>query len=224
MPYSSKSWIFSGQKWKSLSCVQLFATPWTYIVHGILQARLLEWVAFLCSRGSSQPRDQIQVSLIKGTFFISWAKGKPKNTGVGSLSLLHQIFLTQESNWGLLHLKADSFRGQTRLRLGFTTRIWVSSGNFYKPHQKLFSWSWKWGNNLQSKRYYINNNVYKATGTASGSEQVLRKYNLYFLKRQLTKYKNQQFWRWNDPFTGFLPRTENTSRLMIELKAQINLR
>ena len=29
--------------------------------------------------------------------------GKPKNTGVGSLSLLQQIFLTQESNWGLLH-------------------------------------------------------------------------------------------------------------------------
>ena len=29
--------------------------------------------------------------------------GKPKNTGVGSLSPLHQIFLTQESNWGLLH-------------------------------------------------------------------------------------------------------------------------
>jgi len=31
------------------------------IVHGILQARILEWVAFPCSRGSSQPRDQTQV-------------------------------------------------------------------------------------------------------------------------------------------------------------------
>jgi len=31
--------------------------------------------------------------------------GKPKNTGVGSLSLLQQIFLTQESNWGLLHYR-----------------------------------------------------------------------------------------------------------------------
>ena len=30
-------------------------------------------------------------------------QGKPKNTGVGSLSLLQQIFLTQELNWGLLH-------------------------------------------------------------------------------------------------------------------------
>ena len=34
---------------------------------------LLEWVAFLFSRGSSQPRDQTQVSRISGGFFISWA-------------------------------------------------------------------------------------------------------------------------------------------------------
>ena len=32
-------------------------------------------------------------------------QGKCKNTGVGSLSLLQQIFLTQESNWGLLHCR-----------------------------------------------------------------------------------------------------------------------
>ena len=32
-----------------------------YTVHGILQARILEWVAFLFSKGSSQPRDQTQV-------------------------------------------------------------------------------------------------------------------------------------------------------------------
>ena len=31
--------------------------------------------------------------------------GKPKNTGVGSLSLLQGIFLTQESNWALLHCR-----------------------------------------------------------------------------------------------------------------------
>ena len=41
------------------------------IVHGILQARILEWVAFPFSRGSSQPRDETQVSRIAGGFFIS---------------------------------------------------------------------------------------------------------------------------------------------------------
>ena len=38
-------------------------------VHGILQARILEWVAVPFSRGSSQPRDQTQVSHIAGGFF-----------------------------------------------------------------------------------------------------------------------------------------------------------
>jgi len=42
-----------------------------YTVYGILQARILEWVAFLYSRGSSQPRDQSQVSHIAGGFFTS---------------------------------------------------------------------------------------------------------------------------------------------------------
>ena len=40
---------------------------------GILQARILEWVAMPSSRGSSQPMDQIQVSLIAGRFFTVWA-------------------------------------------------------------------------------------------------------------------------------------------------------
>ena len=47
--------------------------PMDYTVHGILQARILEWVAFPFSRGSSQPRDQTQVSHIAGRFFTSWA-------------------------------------------------------------------------------------------------------------------------------------------------------
>ena len=42
-----------------------------YTVHGILQARILEWVAFPFSRGSSQPRDRTQVSHIAGGFFTS---------------------------------------------------------------------------------------------------------------------------------------------------------
>ena len=44
-----------------------------YTVHGILQTRILEWVDFPFSRGSSQPRDQTQVSHIADRFFTSWA-------------------------------------------------------------------------------------------------------------------------------------------------------
>ena len=76
-------------------------------VHGILQARILEWVAIPFSRGSFQPRDRTQVcspALWAGSL-PSEPPGKPKNPGVDSLSLLQRIFLTQESNWGLLHCR-----------------------------------------------------------------------------------------------------------------------
>ena len=46
-------------------------------VHGILQIRILEWVAIVFSRGSSQPRDQISISCIAGRFFTIEPKGKP---------------------------------------------------------------------------------------------------------------------------------------------------
>ena len=44
-----------------------------YTVHGILQARILEWVDFPFFGGSSQPKDWTQVSLIAGRFFNNWA-------------------------------------------------------------------------------------------------------------------------------------------------------
>ena len=43
---------------------------------GILQTRILEWVPMRSSRGSSQPRDQTQVSCITGRFFTIWATKK----------------------------------------------------------------------------------------------------------------------------------------------------
>ena len=52
------------------SCLTL-CDPVDYTVHGILQARILEWVAFPFPRGYSQPRDQTQVSCIAGRFFTS---------------------------------------------------------------------------------------------------------------------------------------------------------
>ena len=70
---------------------------------GILQASILEWVVMSSSRGSSQPRDQTQVSHVVGRLFTVWAIREAKNTGVGSLSLLQGIFPTQGSNPGLLH-------------------------------------------------------------------------------------------------------------------------
>ena len=123
-----------------LSCVQLFATPWTIqsvefsrpeywsgspstgalpdpgikprslhcrqILHQLNHQGspgILEWVAYPFSSISSRSRNQTQVSHIASGFFTPEPPGKPRNTGVGSLSLLQGIFLTQESNRGLLY-------------------------------------------------------------------------------------------------------------------------
>ena len=53
-------------------------------VHGISQARILEWVAVSFSRGSSWPRDRTYVSCITGRFFIVWATREALGTGLRS--------------------------------------------------------------------------------------------------------------------------------------------
>ena len=70
MNSSLLEWV---SEWKvSQSCPTL-CNPMDYTVHGILLARILECVAFPFSRGSSQLRDQTQVSCIAGRFCTSWA-------------------------------------------------------------------------------------------------------------------------------------------------------
>ena len=79
--------------------------PMNYTVPGILQVRTPESVAVPFSRGSSQPRDRIQVSCTTGLSLPAEPQGKPKNTGIGSLSLLQGIFRIQELNRGLLQCR-----------------------------------------------------------------------------------------------------------------------
>ena len=67
-----------------LSHVRLFATPTDcslpgFSVHGILQARILGWLAILFSKGTSQSRDRTLVSCITGRFLTFWVTGKILN-------------------------------------------------------------------------------------------------------------------------------------------------
>ena len=65
-------------KWsESLQSCSTLCYCMIYTVHGILQARILEWGAFPLFRASFQPRDRTQVSRIPSGFFTSWATGKP---------------------------------------------------------------------------------------------------------------------------------------------------
>ena len=79
-----KSSFINFITWSEVKVIQSCPTlcdPMDYIVHGILQARILEWVAFPFSKGSSKPfskgssqsRDRTQVSRIAGRFFTRWA-------------------------------------------------------------------------------------------------------------------------------------------------------
>ena len=92
---------FEGLKVKVTQFCLTLCDPMEYTLHGILQARVLEWVAFPFSRGSSQPRDLPRSPALQADSLLAEHKGG-RNTEVGSLSLLQQTFLTQESNQGLL--------------------------------------------------------------------------------------------------------------------------
>ena len=82
---------------------QLCPTLWNpmdYRVHGILQALILEWVAYPFSSRSSWPRNQTGVSCIAGGFFTSWSTGKPKTShrleeNIWKRQIRYKKFVTQ---------------------------------------------------------------------------------------------------------------------------------
>ena len=118
------------------SCPTL-CNPTDYTVHGILQARILEWIAFPVSWRSSQPRDQPRSPTLQADSLPAEPQRKPKSTGVGSLSILQQIFLTQESNQGILHCRWILYQLSYLLNLakGFLRIAKI----FFKLHQQFLT-------------------------------------------------------------------------------------
>ena len=79
-------------------CDPMHCSPPDSSVHGVLQARILEWVAMPASRGFPNPWIKPRSPAVQADSLLSEPPGKPKNTGVGSLSLLQGIFPTQISS------------------------------------------------------------------------------------------------------------------------------
>ena len=110
---------------KSLQSYLTLCNPMDYSppgtsVHGILQVRILEWMS--CPPGDlPKPGIEPRSPALQADSLPAEPPGKPKNTGVGSLSLLQGIFQTQELNWGLLHcrwiLYQLSYQGSSRYLL-----------------------------------------------------------------------------------------------------------
>ena len=128
-------------KWKSLSHVQLFGSPTDSTVHGILQARILEWVPFPSPGDLPNPGIEPRSLTLQADSLQAKPQGKPKNTGVGSLFLLQQIFPTQELNWNLLHcIYQLSYQGSQN---GLFPAISVNKGcHSYQQLQQPWMVSW----------------------------------------------------------------------------------
>ena len=117
-----------------------------YSVHGILQARILERVALPFSSGSPfpspvdipNPRIEPRSPALQAVSLPAQPQRKSEYMGVGSLSLLQQIFLTQELNHGLLHLRQIlyqlSYQGSPNPR-GRSLRGAASAGSQQAPQQ-----------------------------------------------------------------------------------------
>ena len=94
-------------------CAQLCLTlcdPMDYTVHGILQERILEYVAFPFSGDLPYTGIEPRSPTLQAEFLPAEPQGKPKNTGVVSLSLFQWIFSTQELNSGLLHCRQNLYQ------------------------------------------------------------------------------------------------------------------
>ena len=76
------------------------------MAHGILQVRILEWVALHFSRDLPNSGIETKSPALQVDSLPTKPPGKPKNTGVGSLSLLQVSFLTHEWNQELLHCRS----------------------------------------------------------------------------------------------------------------------
>ena len=138
--YLALRFLYWKWKWKSLSRVWLFGTPWT-TVRGILQARILEWVAFPFSRVSSWPRDRTQVSPIAGRFFTNWpireaichlinqGEKKKKAQGIHFYCSIAANLKEIEINHFYVFL-LDSFTGLVNI---LTDIIWRFTGDFMAP-------------------------------------------------------------------------------------------
>ena len=103
LPTTLLSFSMKGSKMKVAQSCPTLCDPTDHTVHGMLQARILEWQPFPSPGDLPNPGTEPRSPALQADSLPVKPQGKPKNTGEGSLSLLQRIFPTQESNLGLLH-------------------------------------------------------------------------------------------------------------------------
>ena len=113
-------------------CDPMYCSPPGFSTHGILQARILEWVGIPFSKGSSWPRNRTKVSGIAGGFFTNWAIRETKNLTLvvcfllslsESFQLLSRVRLF-ETRWTAAHQASLSItNSQSLLKLMYIESV-----------------------------------------------------------------------------------------------------
>ena len=102
-PPDSLQWKWKGSRQTCPTlCDPKDCSPPGSSIHGILQARILEWVPISFSRGSSRPRDWTRVSHTADRLFTIWATGKPYSLQTGRQRKLPQPHLQWEVEANIL--------------------------------------------------------------------------------------------------------------------------
>ena len=131
-------------KWKLLSRVRLFVTPWTMACQALLSMAFsspdYEWVAVPFSRGSSQSRDWLQVCHTAGTFFtrhILYSRGSPRILEYVTYPFSSRSFWPRNRT-GISCTAGRFFASwATREALWSTVVFWLST-KFYEDYEKFY--------------------------------------------------------------------------------------
>ena len=100
-----KSYHLCYWKWKLLSLVLLFSTPWTIQSMEFSRPEYWSGQPFPSPGDLPNPGIETRSPTLQVDSLPAESQGEPKNTGVSNLSPLQRIFPTQELNWGLLHCR-----------------------------------------------------------------------------------------------------------------------
>ena len=156
---------------------------------GILQVRILEWVAMPSTKDLPNPEIELRSPALQADSLPSEPPGKLKNIGVGSLSLLQGIFLTQGSNQSLLHC-------------GWILYQLSDQGSLNQKKEFCF----------QPDLFSVWNNWKKEGGVGwgggnKGRKNKSKKNRQSIYKKQVSVFKMLEMRHWN----SVIPETENKS-------------
>ena len=132
----------------------------------ILQARILEWVAMPFSRGSSQPRDQTQVSHTAGRFFTSWATRECERRYLQMIALIR--------SWYLKYTK-DSYKSTSKYKHSHYKMGWG-------PEWKFFQRTHTDGQEINENMFNITN--HQGNANQNHNEISLHTYKIAIIKKQ----------------------------------------